>query len=93
MPKSEAKVSEVISASNEVLASNGGQMNYESWQKALTEKIGPHDNSLKHIVKNKLVHFWLKGFKDGTTTPDLWVVNDKSLIQPTIPLIAPKEGS
>jgi len=92
MPKSEAKVAEVLAASNEILAANQGQMAYEEWEKALTDKIGAHENSLKHIMKNKLILFWLKGFKDGTTTPDLWVVNDKSLIQPTTPLVKPVKG-
>jgi len=92
MAKNEAKVQDVLKASEEILASNGGKMPYEDWQKALTAKIGEHENSLKHIVKNKLVLFWLKGFKDGTVTPDLWVVNDKSLIAPTIPIFEPKTG-
>jgi hypothetical protein len=91
MPKNEAKVSAVLEASKEILEANQGQMAYQAWRDALTEKIGAHEASLQHIMKNKLVFVWLKGF-DENQKPVVWIVNDKSLIQPTESIVK-KEGA
>lgn len=89
MPKNEAKVKDVLEASKEILASNSGKISYQAWRDALTEKIGPHESSLNHIVKHKLVIFWLEGF-DENKKPIISVVDDKGKIVPTIPLVEPK---
>ena len=91
MAKNEAKVSEVLAASSEILGQNGGKMIYQAWRDALTTKIGAHENSLKHIVKNKLVLFWLEGF-DAEMKPQLWIVNDTSLLTATKPIVELKIG-
>lgn len=85
MAKKEARVSDVISASEDILASNQGKMTFRAWRNAISEKIGAHENALKHILKNKLVMLWLEGFEqDGT--PKMWVVNDKAFLVDTTPL-------
>lgn len=86
MPKNEAKVADVLAASKEILEANQGQMTYQSWRDALTAKIGSHEASLQHIMKNKLVFVWLRGF-DENQKPIVWIVNDKSLIVPTEPIV------
>lgn len=89
MPKNEAKVKDVLEASKEILASNSGKIAYQDWRDALLEKIGPHENSLNHIVKHKLVIFWLSGF-DENQKPVIYVVDSKDKIVPTTPLAEPK---
>jgi len=90
LAKNEAKVSVVLDASKEILGQNGGKMAFQAWRDALTAKIGSHEASLQHIMKNKMIFIWLKGFgSDGK--PEIWVVSDKSMIvEATSPLT--KEG-
>lgn len=91
MAKNEPKVKDVLEASKEILASNGGKMSYQAWQDAMQAKLGSHEGSLKHIVKNKLVIFGLEGF-DENMRPIMVVVSDKANLTATKPIVEPKTG-
>lgn len=78
MAKNEANVAAVLTATDEILDSNGGKIPFEDWKLALKDKVGEHTNALKHIMSHKLVILWLEGFNaDGS--PQLWVVSDPSM--------------